>query len=83
MDKYSKRKIKDKEYSSLITFKYKENNYIVYTDFQKNDNGNVSVYYSMYNEKEDGLELSQVTDKNDAEYIENYIQAYLSGVGQI
>ena len=58
-----------KEFEVLFTYEHEETglNYIVYTDGEEDENGNVQCYASIYTEGEDGaVDLQEV--KTDAEW---------------
>ena len=61
-DEYGKEKV----YDILFTFDNEETNksYIAYTDNSLDDNGNIEVYASIYQETEEGIKLDPIeTDK--------------------
>lgn len=77
MQKSGKIIIKDgkeeKEYSILVTFDISEKNksYVLYTDYSKDDKGNLKIYSSSYNQEG---RLRPVLEKDEMEIIEDYIK---------
>ena len=63
----------EKSFSGLVTFEIKEKNktYILYTDYSQNEEGNVKIYSSIYNQ--DG-KLDVIKEKEEIDFIQNYIE---------
>lgn len=52
----------EKECKKLHTFKNGNDNYIIYTDYTLNFNGEFNVYASKYNINNDKIELYEIND---------------------
>lgn len=63
-----------RSYSVLATFEIKEKNktYILYTDYSKNEEGNIKIYSSIYNQNGD---LEVIKEKEEIDFVQNYIEA--------
>lgn len=77
MQKIEKIIIKDgkeeKEYSVLVTFDIleKNNSYVLYTDYSKDDAGNLKIYSAIYDEEG---RLKPVIEKDEIKIIDDYIK---------
>ena len=77
MQKSGKIIIKDgkeeKEYSILVTFDIleKNNSYVLYTDYSKDDVGNLKIYSAIYDKEG---RLKPVIEKDEIKIIDDYIR---------
>ena len=77
MQKIEKIIIKDgkeeKEYSVLVTFDIleKNNSYVLYTDYSKDDVGNLKIYSAIYDKEG---RLKPVIEKDEIKIIDDYIR---------
>lgn len=58
------------EFTVLFTFEHDDNNYVVYTDFAKDEDGDTSVYASRYTPGEDTFNLLPIETEEEWELIE-------------
>lgn len=65
----------EKEFYKLIKFYSKETNkrYLVYTDNEKDSNGNLKLYSSIIVEEGDNIEFIPVNEKKDQEVVNQAI----------
>ena len=63
----------EKEYAILVTFDIESKNksYVLYTDYTKDENDNLKIFASIYDEK---WNLSPLEDVDEIEFINNYIK---------
>lgn len=63
----------EKEYAILVTFDIESKNksYVLYTDYTKDENDNLKIFASIYDEK---WNLSPLEDGDEIEFINNYIK---------
>ena len=68
---------KQVECEPLFTFESEETKkqYVVYTDNSKDENGNVRVFASIYNNKKDGGELLPIKTEKEWKVIETIIES--------
>ena len=61
-----------KNFHILVTFDIKQRNksYVIYTDYSKNEDGDLRVFASIYSEDS---KLEEVVEKDELEVIDNYI----------
>ena len=66
---------KEIEYDVLFTFENEENNknYIVYTDQQKDDAGNMLVYASIYNDEKPRARFESIKTEKEWKVIETIL----------
>jgi uncharacterized protein YrzB (UPF0473 family) len=66
----------EKEYYKLFTFDSEETkkSYIVYTDYTKDDNGNIIVKANTYDPTGTSLELKPLTDEKEWKVIEGILE---------
>jgi len=65
---------KEKVYSLLVTFEYNNKNFVLYTDYEKDDNQNIMIYSAIYNPEDESGKLENVTNLDDINFINNYIK---------
>lgn len=63
----------EKEYAILLTFDIESKNrsYVLYTDYTKDEEGNLKIFASIYGEE---WNLSPLVDSDEIEFINNYIK---------
>ena len=63
----------EKEYSILVTFDIleKNNSYVLYTDYSKDDVGNLKIYSAIYDKEG---RLKPVIEKDEIKIIDDYIR---------
>lgn len=63
----------EKEYAILLTFDIESKNksYVLYTDYTKDEDENLKIFASVYDEE---WNLSPLTDSDEIEFINNYIK---------
>ena len=63
----------EKEYAILLTFdiETKNKSYVLYTDYTKDEEENLKIFASVYDEE---WNLSPLTDSDEIEFINNYIK---------
>lgn len=63
----------EKEYSILLTFDIESKNksYVLYTDYAKDEDENLKIFASIYDEE---WNLSPLEDSDEIEFINNYIK---------
>lgn len=63
----------EKEYAILVTFDIESKNrsYVLYTDYTKDEEQNLKIFASIYDEK---WNLSPLVDSDEIEFINNYIK---------
>lgn len=63
----------EKEYAILLTFDIESKNksYVLYTDYTKDEEENLKIFASVYDEE---WNLSPLTDSDEIEFINNYIK---------
>lgn len=68
---------KEIECEPLFTFDSEETKkqYVVYTDNSKDENGNVRVFASIYNQKENGGELLPIKTEKEWKVIETILES--------
>lgn len=68
---------KEVECEPLFTFDSEETKkqYVVYTDNSKDENGNVRVFASIYNQKKDGGELLPIKTEKEWKVIETILES--------
>ena len=66
-----------KEYEVILTIESPEfnKNYIVYTDYSLDENGNYKTYASIYDASGEDLNLTPVTSSEEWEMIENVLNS--------
>ncbi len=67
---------KEKEYKILFTFSDEETNenYVVYTDYSVNENGNINVYSNLYKETNSRTELLPVERMEIKKFIDEKLE---------
>ena len=67
---------KEKEYKILFTFSDEDfnENYVVYTDYSINENGNINVYSNMYKESNNKTELLPVERNEIRKFIDDKLE---------
>ena len=72
---------KEVECEPLFTFDSEETKkqYVVYTDNSKDENGNVRVFASIYNQKKDGGELLPIKTEKEWKVIETILESIQEG----
>lgn len=65
-----------KEFAILVTFDIEKKNksYVIYTDYSKNDDGDIQVYASIYDKLQKDKKLYDVTEKDEIEFINKYLE---------
>lgn len=65
-----------KEFAILVTFDIEKKNksYVIYTDYSKNDDGDIQVYASIYDKFQKDKKLYDVTEKDEIEFINKYLE---------
>ena len=65
-----------KEFAILVTFDIEKKNksYVIYTDYSKNDDGDIQVYASIYDKFQKDKRLNDVTEKDEIEFINKYLE---------
>ena len=63
----------EKEYAILVTFDIREKNksYVLYTDYSKDEIGNLKIFSAIYNEEG---KLKPVIESDEIEIIDDYIK---------
>ena len=63
----------EKEYAILLTFdiETKNKSYVLYTDYTKDEDENLKIFASIYDEE---WNLSPLEDSDEIEFINNYIK---------
>lgn len=63
----------EKEYAILLTFdvESKKRSYVLYTDYSKDEAGNLKIFASIYDEK---WNLSPLENSDEIEFVNNYIK---------
>ena len=66
-----------KEFEVILTVESKEfgKNYIVYTDYSQDENGNYKTYASIYDGTGDSLDLEPITTEEEWDMIENVLNS--------
>ena len=65
-----------KNFHILVTFdiEAKNKSYVLYTDYSKNEKGDLRVFVSIYNKYDEDDKLEEVVEQDELEIIDNYIQ---------
>ena len=73
---------KEKEYSILFMFSEKEYNedYIVYTDYSIDENGNINVYSNIYKEENGRIELFPVERQEVRKFIDQKLEDIINEI---
>ncbi len=63
----------EKEYAILLTFdvEAKNRSYVLYTDYSKDEEGNLKIFSSIYDEN---WNLSPLENSDEIEFVNNYIK---------
>ena len=64
-----KNELSEKEFTILFSFEFKNHNYITYTDYEKDENGNILCFSSIY----DNDKLMPVTDEKVLDMIDEIL----------
>lgn len=65
-----------KNYHILVTFdiEVKNKSYVLYTDYSKNENGDLRVFVSIYNKYDEDDKLEEVVEQDEIDVIDEYIE---------
>lgn len=65
-----------KNFHILVTFDIEQRNksYVIYTDYSKNENGDLRVFVSIYNKYDEDDKLEEVVEQDELELIDEYIE---------
>lgn len=61
-------------YISYIWYRKKNKSYVIYTDYSKNEDGDLRVYVSIYDKYDEDDKLQEVTEEDELQVIDNYLQ---------
>ena len=69
-------KDEEKEYSILVTFDIESKNksYVLFTDYSKTDDGNLSLYCKSYDKTGEDNALGNITDQEELDIINRYVK---------
>ncbi len=65
-----------KNFHILVTFDIKQRNksYVIYTDYSKNEDGDLRVFVSIYNKYDEDDKLEDVVEQDELNVIDEYIK---------
>lgn len=65
-----------KNFHILVTFDIEQKNksYVLYTDYSKNENGDLRVFVSIYNKYDEDDKLEEVVEEDELDVIDEYIE---------
>lgn len=65
-----------KNFHILVTFDIEQKNksYVLYTDYSKNENGDLRVFVSIYNKYDEDDKLEEVVEQDELDVIDDYIE---------
>lgn len=69
----------EKEFFVLATFEIANKNYVIYTDYSKNDNNDINIFSATYDEK---WKLAPVVEKDKLDIIDEYIKGLEQDIKQ-
>ncbi|MBR0350481.1 MAG: DUF1292 domain-containing protein [Clostridia bacterium] len=65
---------KEKEYSVLATFEYNNKEFVVYTDYELDENKNAKIYSAIYKTEGNIVKLEKVRDVKEINVVEKFIK---------
>ena len=65
-----------KNFHILVTFDIEQKNksYVLYTDYSKNENGDLRVFVSTYNKYDEDDKLEDVVEEDELKIIDEYLE---------
>ena len=65
-----------KNFHVLVTFDIEQKNksYVLYTDYSKNENGDLRVFVSIYDKYDEDDKLEEVVEQDELDVIDEYIE---------
>ena len=66
----------EKDFNILFTFESKETlkTYVIYTNYEKDENNNLIIYSGCYDKEDSKLKIEEVTTQNELDIIENLLK---------
>ncbi len=65
---------KEKKYDVLAIFEYKTRNFIVYTDYEIDENNKANIYSSIYKKEGNRIKLEKIKEIDDIKVVEDFIE---------
>lgn len=71
-----------KEYYILFTFKdaFSNKHFVIYTDYSKNDEGEINTFYAYYDTEGKYEDLKKITDEKDIALIEKILNEIIDNI---